>query len=197
MATIAVSALLGGVAGALIGGAIYFLDDQEHPAHIGYWAAGGVLVGTGVGIVNVATDESRAERAVSSRTCRAIRCRPTACRCCRRRSSQLTRRVVQDRRPAAGGQLSAVSPPRPVRCLRLGRAFVRRSVSRTGVVLGVHPAVKPSALNFSIARPRSLDVTDLDLDLVRCRGAWASSTKTRSARRWSRSASARSPRTPS
>ena len=66
MSTIVWSAFLGGLGGALIGGAVYFLDDQEHPARIGYWAAGGVLVGTAVGIVNVATDESRAERAVSS-----------------------------------------------------------------------------------------------------------------------------------
>jgi hypothetical protein len=67
MATIAVSALLGGVAGALIGGAIYYLDNQDHPYNIGYWAAGGVLVGTGVGLINIMADESRAERAVSTR----------------------------------------------------------------------------------------------------------------------------------
>jgi len=67
MATIAVSALLGAVAGVLIGGSIYFLDNQEHPYNIAYWAAGGVLVGTGVGIINVVTDESRAERAVGTR----------------------------------------------------------------------------------------------------------------------------------
>jgi hypothetical protein len=65
--TIAVSALLGGVAGALIGGAVYFLDDQENARNIGYWAAGGVLVGTGIGIVNVVADESRAERAIGTR----------------------------------------------------------------------------------------------------------------------------------
>src|SRR6187551_1360485 len=68
MSTIVWSAFLGGLGGALIGGAVYFLDDQENPERIGYWAAGGVLVGTAVGIVNVATDESRAERAVSTRT---------------------------------------------------------------------------------------------------------------------------------
>ena len=67
MSTIFVSALMGGLAGGLIGGAIYFLDDQENPERIGYWAAGGVLVGTGIGIINVMTDESRAERAVSTR----------------------------------------------------------------------------------------------------------------------------------
>jgi len=56
------------VAGALIGGAIYFLDTpREHPERIGYWAAGGVLVGTGIGIINVVADENRAERAVANR----------------------------------------------------------------------------------------------------------------------------------
>ena len=44
----------------------YFLsDNQTHPARIGYWAAGGVLVGTGVGIVQVVVQENRAEQAVS------------------------------------------------------------------------------------------------------------------------------------
>ena len=64
VATIAVSALMGGLAGALIGGAIYFLDDQNNPQNIGYWAAGGVLVGTGIGVINVVAAESRAERAI-------------------------------------------------------------------------------------------------------------------------------------
>jgi hypothetical protein len=66
MATIAVSALMGAVAGALIGGAVYYLDTpREHPERIGYRAAGGVIVGTGIGLINVMADESRAERAVS------------------------------------------------------------------------------------------------------------------------------------
>lgn len=66
MVTITVSALMGGIAGLLVGGAIYYLaDNQEHAARIGLWAAGGVLVGTGVGIVQVAADESRASAAVS------------------------------------------------------------------------------------------------------------------------------------
>jgi hypothetical protein len=66
MATITVSALLGAVAGVLIGGAIYVLDTpRDHAERVGYWAAGGVLVGTGIGIINVMSDESRAERAVS------------------------------------------------------------------------------------------------------------------------------------
>lgn len=68
MSTIAVSALMGAVAGALIGGAIYVLDTpRDHPERVGYWAAGGVIVGTGIGIINVMADESRSERAVSSR----------------------------------------------------------------------------------------------------------------------------------
>jgi len=67
MATIAVSALMGAVAGALIGGAIYFLDTpREHPERVGFWAAGGVLVGTGVGLINIFTDESRADRAAGA-----------------------------------------------------------------------------------------------------------------------------------
>ncbi|HEY7370765.1 MAG TPA: hypothetical protein VIF57_01210 [Polyangia bacterium] len=67
VATVFVSALLGGIGGALIGGAIYYLDTpRQHPANIGYWAAGGVLVGTGIGVINVIADESRAERAISS-----------------------------------------------------------------------------------------------------------------------------------
>jgi hypothetical protein len=66
MTTIFVSALMGGLAGLLVGGAIYYLNDnQEHAGRIGIWAAGGVLVGTGVGIIQVAVDESRASSAVS------------------------------------------------------------------------------------------------------------------------------------
>jgi tetrahydromethanopterin S-methyltransferase subunit D len=68
VATVFVSALLGGLGGALIGSAIYYLDTpRDNPQNIGYWAAGGVLVGTGIGIINVAVDESRAERAVATR----------------------------------------------------------------------------------------------------------------------------------
>jgi hypothetical protein len=67
MATVAVSAIMGAVAGALVGGAIYYLrDNQTHPQRIGYWAAGGVLVGTGVGLVNVMVEENRADQAVAS-----------------------------------------------------------------------------------------------------------------------------------
>jgi hypothetical protein len=67
MATVAVSAIMGAVAGALVGGAIYYLsDNQTHPQRIGYWAAGGVLVGTGVGLVNVMVEENRADQVVAS-----------------------------------------------------------------------------------------------------------------------------------
>lgn len=66
MATIAVSALMGGLAGVLVGGALFYLNDhQEHAGRIGIWAAGGVLVGTGVGVIQVVADESRATAAVS------------------------------------------------------------------------------------------------------------------------------------
>jgi hypothetical protein len=65
MSTIAISALMGGVAGALVGGAIYYLDDQNHPQNIAYWAAGGVLVGTGVGLVQIMAQESRVNNATA------------------------------------------------------------------------------------------------------------------------------------
>jgi len=68
MSTIAINAFMGGLAGVLVGGSIYFLaDDQNHARRIAYWAAGGVLVGTTVGVIEVATEESRADRAVASR----------------------------------------------------------------------------------------------------------------------------------
>lgn len=66
MTTIAVSAIMGAVAGALIGGAIYYLGNQDHAARIGYWAAGGVLVGTGVGLTQIVVQENRADAAVAS-----------------------------------------------------------------------------------------------------------------------------------
>jgi uncharacterized protein YcfJ len=67
MTTIAVSAIMGAVAGALVGGAIYYLGNQEHAARIGYWAGGGVLVGTAVGLTQVIVQENRADVAVASR----------------------------------------------------------------------------------------------------------------------------------
>jgi hypothetical protein len=65
MGTIFGSALMGGAAGALIGGAIYFLGNQTHPYNVAYWAAGGVLVGTGVGLTQIMVQESRASQAVA------------------------------------------------------------------------------------------------------------------------------------
>lgn len=67
MSTIAVSAIMGGVAGALVGGAIYYLGDRDHAVNIGYWAAGGVLLGTGIGITQVMVQESRVSNATASR----------------------------------------------------------------------------------------------------------------------------------
>jgi hypothetical protein len=68
MGTIAGSAFAGGAAGALVGAAIYFLGSQTHPYNIAYWAAGGVLVGTGVGIAQVMVQESRVDRATAMAT---------------------------------------------------------------------------------------------------------------------------------
>jgi hypothetical protein len=67
MATIAWSAIAGGVVGVLVGGSIYFLaDNQTHGQRVGYWAAGGVLVGVGVGLTQVVVQESRLDRATVS-----------------------------------------------------------------------------------------------------------------------------------
>lgn len=66
MSTIAVSALMGGLAGGLVGGAIYFLGDRDNEINIAYWAAGGVLLGTGVGITQVLVQESRVSNAATS-----------------------------------------------------------------------------------------------------------------------------------
>lgn len=66
MSTIAVSALMGGLAGGLVGGAIYYLGDRDDAINIAYWAAGGVLVGTGVGITQVVVQESRVSNATAS-----------------------------------------------------------------------------------------------------------------------------------
>lgn len=59
MSTIALSAFMGGVSGALIGSAIYYLGSQTHARNIVYWTAGGVLVGTGVGLTQILVDEGR------------------------------------------------------------------------------------------------------------------------------------------
>jgi hypothetical protein len=65
MGTIFGGALMGGAAGVLIGGAIYYLGSQTHPANIAYWAAGGVLVGTGVGLAQIMVQESRVSQATA------------------------------------------------------------------------------------------------------------------------------------
>ncbi len=67
MTTIAVSALMGAVAGGLVGGAVYFIGDRNHAQNIAYWAAGGVLVGAGVGLVQILAEESRASEATALR----------------------------------------------------------------------------------------------------------------------------------
>jgi hypothetical protein len=67
MSTVAVSAIMGAVLGVLVGGSIYYLGSQDHAARIGYWAAGGVLVGTAVGLTQVVVQENRADAAVASR----------------------------------------------------------------------------------------------------------------------------------
>jgi hypothetical protein len=65
MGTLAVSALMGGLVGVLVGGSIYFLGDRHNAENIGYWAAGGVLLGTGVGVVQIMVQESRASQATA------------------------------------------------------------------------------------------------------------------------------------
>jgi hypothetical protein len=66
MGTIAKNTLYGAVAGALVGGAVYFIArDDVRPVTVAYWASGGALVGAAVGIVEVSTREERNERAVS------------------------------------------------------------------------------------------------------------------------------------
>jgi hypothetical protein len=67
MSTIAVSAIMGAVLGALVGGSIYYLGNQAHAARIGYWAAGGVILGTAVGFTQVVVQENRADAAVALR----------------------------------------------------------------------------------------------------------------------------------
>jgi hypothetical protein len=64
MATMAWSAIAGGVLGAVVGVAIYYLDSGQRARNIAYWAAGGVLVGAGVGVIQIVVDESRADRAI-------------------------------------------------------------------------------------------------------------------------------------
>jgi hypothetical protein len=65
MTTVAVSALMGGVVGLLVGGSLYYLGDRGNGRDVAYWAAGGVLVGTGVGVVQVVVQESRLSNATA------------------------------------------------------------------------------------------------------------------------------------
>jgi uncharacterized protein YcfJ len=65
MTTIALSALMGAVAGGLVGGAVYFIGDRNDAQNIAYWAAGGVLVGSAVGLVQILTEETRASEATA------------------------------------------------------------------------------------------------------------------------------------
>lgn len=66
MFTIAKDTFFGAVAGAIVGGAIYFLDRNDiRPVDVAYWASGGALVGAAVGVVEISVNESRNERATS------------------------------------------------------------------------------------------------------------------------------------
>jgi len=56
---------MGGLAGGLVGGAVYYLGDRNDAINIAYWAAGGVLVGTGVGVMQVVVQENRVSNAVA------------------------------------------------------------------------------------------------------------------------------------
>jgi hypothetical protein len=68
VATVAGSALAGGLVGALIGAAVFWIDDGDQDwKDLGYWAAGGVLVGAAGGVVQVVVQENRASKAVSQR----------------------------------------------------------------------------------------------------------------------------------
>jgi hypothetical protein len=68
VATVAGSALAGGLVGVLIGAAVFWIDgDDQDWTDLGYWAAGGVLLGAGAGVVQVVVQESRANEAVSER----------------------------------------------------------------------------------------------------------------------------------
>jgi len=67
MGTIALNSLFGALAGGLVGGALYYLsDNQTHAQRIAYWAAGGVLVGAGVGVIQIMAD-NRTESVAMSR----------------------------------------------------------------------------------------------------------------------------------
>ena len=65
MSTLAVSALMGGVVGVLVGGSIYYLGDRGTPRDIALWGAGGVLLGTGVGVLQLVVQENRVSSATA------------------------------------------------------------------------------------------------------------------------------------
>ncbi len=66
MGTIAKSAFFGALTGFMIGGAIYLLDRPDgEGVNVAYWTAGGTLLGTAVGVIQVAVREDRTERALS------------------------------------------------------------------------------------------------------------------------------------
>lgn len=63
MGTVARNTFAGAMAGLLVGGAIWLLDTPRHDAqNIGYWTAGGALVGAAVGVVQLLADENPTTR---------------------------------------------------------------------------------------------------------------------------------------
>lgn len=68
MGTLAVSALAGGLVGALVGTSIYLLERPDAEAiNIGYWTGGGILLGVGVGAIQIALQEDRVDDALEAR----------------------------------------------------------------------------------------------------------------------------------
>jgi uncharacterized membrane protein len=66
MGTVAKDTLYGALTGVLVGGAIYFIGGRDTaPVNVAYWAAGGALVGAGVGLVEVMVRQSRQEEATA------------------------------------------------------------------------------------------------------------------------------------
>jgi hypothetical protein len=59
MGTVARNTFAGALAGFLVGGAIWLLDTPRHDAqNVGYWTAGGALVGAALGVVQLLADEN-------------------------------------------------------------------------------------------------------------------------------------------
>lgn len=64
--TIFLSALSGALLATMVGAAVYLLDSGDNDwGNLTYWAAGGVLAGAGVGLIQLAVQENRASRAIS------------------------------------------------------------------------------------------------------------------------------------